>query len=82
MVRNRNASSQFLIIRLFMTQNYSYLYTYMQTDKSITLCELLGIEFPVIMAPMFLVSNEKMILEALNSGITGAIPAFNYRSSD
>jgi nitronate monooxygenase len=54
----------------------------MQTDKSITLCELLGIEFPVIMAPMFLVSNEKMILEALNSGITGAIPAFNYRSSD
>ena len=54
----------------------------MQTDKSITLCELLGIEFPVIMAPMFLVSNEKMILEALNSGITGAIPALNYRSTD
>jgi nitronate monooxygenase len=34
------------------------------------------------MAPMFLVSDEKMILEALKSGITGAIPALNYRSID
>lgn len=54
MVRNRNASSQFLIIRLFLTQNYSYLYTYMQMIQSITLCDLLGIEFPLIMATMFL----------------------------
>jgi nitronate monooxygenase len=43
---------------------------------------MLGIDFPVIMAPMFLVSNEKMIVEALNAGITGAIPALNYRTSD
>ena len=54
----------------------------MQTTKSITLCDLLGIEFPVIMAPMFLVSNEKMIIEALKSGITGAIPALNFRTTD
>jgi nitronate monooxygenase len=54
----------------------------MKTTKRQTLCELLGIEFPVIMAPMFLVSDEKMILEALKSGITGAIPALNYRSTD
>ena len=47
-----------------------------------TLCEILGIEFPVIMAPMFLVSNEKMIIAAVKSGITGAIPALNYRSTD
>lgn len=46
------------------------------------LCELLGIEFPVIMAPMFLVSNENMIIEAIKSGITGAIPALNYRDTD
>jgi nitronate monooxygenase len=46
------------------------------------LCQLLGIEFPVIMAPMFLVSNEDMIIEAINNGITGAIPALNYRSTD
>lgn len=52
----------------------------MQETKTITLCDLLGIEFPVIMAPMFLVSNETMILEALKAGITGAIPALNYRT--
>jgi nitronate monooxygenase len=46
------------------------------------LCEMLGIEFPVIMAPMFLVSNEKMVMEAVRSGITGAIPALNYRGTD
>ena len=46
------------------------------------LCQLIGIEFPVIMAPMFLVSNEKMIIEAIKNGITGAIPALNYRSTN
>lgn len=49
------------------------------TSKA-ALCTLLNIEFPVIMAPMFLVSNEKMIIEAINAGITGAIPALNYRT--
>ena len=32
------------------------------------------------MAPMFLVSTPKMIIEALKSGITGAIPAMNFRT--
>ncbi len=32
------------------------------------------------MAPMFLVSNTKMIIAALENGITGAIPALNYRT--
>lgn len=50
--------------------------------KRPALCELLNIEFPIIMAPMFLVSNEKMIVEAVKSGITGAIPALNYRTTD
>lgn len=45
------------------------------------LCNLLGIEFPVILAPMFLVSNEEMIIEAIKSGATGAIPALNYRNT-
>lgn len=47
-----------------------------------SLCDLLGIDFPVIMAPMFLVSNEKMIIEAVRAGITGAVPALNYRGTD
>lgn len=46
------------------------------------LCEMLNIEFPVIMAPMFLVSNEAMIIEGIKAGITGAIPALNYRTTD
>jgi nitronate monooxygenase len=44
------------------------------------LTEMLGIDYPVIMAPMFLVSNAKMVIEACKAGITGAIPALNYRT--
>jgi len=44
--------------------------------------EMMGIDYPIIMAPMFLVSNEKMIIEALNSGITAAFPALNYRTDE
>lgn len=32
------------------------------------------------MAPMFLVTNEEMIIAAANSGIMGCIPALNYRT--
>lgn len=46
------------------------------------LCEMLGIEYPVIMAPMFLVSNVDMIVAGIESGITGAIPALNYRTTE
>lgn len=46
-----------------------------------SLCELLGIEFPLILAPMFLVSNVEMVLAAINAGCTGAIPALNYRTT-
>lgn len=45
-----------------------------------TIDKMLGIEFPVIVAPMFLISNTKMIIEALNNGVTAAFPALNYRS--
>jgi len=44
------------------------------------LTEMLGIKYPIIMAPMFLVSNTKMIIAALESGITAAFPALNYRT--
>ncbi len=46
------------------------------------LCDALKIKYPIIMAPMFLISDEKMILEAINSGITGAIPSLNYRTNE
>ena len=44
-----------------------------------TLCDILHIEHPIIMAPMFLVSNEEMVVAALQCGITAAIPTANYR---
>ncbi len=50
--------------------------------RTCALSEMLNIEFPVIVAPMFLVSNKKMIVEAIKAGVTGAIPALNYRTVD
>jgi len=44
------------------------------------LTELLGIELPIIMAPMFLVTNVEMIVQAGESGIAGCIPALNFRT--
>lgn len=47
-----------------------------------TLDRLLDVEYPVIAAPMFLISNTKMIKAALASGISAAIPALNYRTDE
>lgn len=46
------------------------------------LTKLLNIKYPVIQAPMFLVSNVAMVKEAMNGGIAGCIPALNYRTLD
>lgn len=51
-------------------------------EKKYKLCELLGIELPVIVAPMFLVSNQAMVKAAIHAGVTAAIPALNYRTVD
>ena len=42
--------------------------------------EILDIDYPIIMAPMFLVTNTKMMIEAMNSGIAACIPALNFRT--
>jgi nitronate monooxygenase len=39
----------------------------------------LAIRYPVIMAPMFLVSNEIMVKAAMDTGIAGTFPSLNYR---
>ena len=46
------------------------------------LTQLLDIKYPIIQAPMFLVSNVAMVREAMNAGIAGCIPALNYRTLD
>ncbi|WP_370099500.1 NAD(P)H-dependent flavin oxidoreductase [Xanthomarina gelatinilytica] len=44
------------------------------------LTQLLNIKYPIIQAPMFLVSNTTMVIEAMKAGIAGCIPALNYRT--
>ena len=39
-----------------------------------------NLKYPIIMAPMFLVSTTEMVIEATKNGITGAIPALNFRT--
>jgi len=46
------------------------------------LTQTLDIQFPIIMAPMFLVSSEEMLKAAVEAGIIGCIPALNYRSPE
>lgn len=48
--------------------------------KKKKLNEILDIQYPIIMAPMFLISDVNMVKAALDNGITGCIPALNYRT--
>ncbi len=50
--------------------------------KQKSLTEILDIQYPIIMAPMFLVTNTDMMIEAMNSGIAAAVPALNYRTDE
>ncbi len=43
------------------------------------LTEMFKLKLPIIMAPMFLVSNEAMIQAAMRNGIMGTFPSLNYR---
>lgn len=47
---------------------------------TVTLDKLLGIDYPIIVAPMFLISNTRMVKAALDNGVTAAFPALNYRT--
>lgn len=44
------------------------------------LSDILGCKYPIIMAPMFLVTNADMMVAAGAAGIAGCIPALNYRT--
>jgi nitronate monooxygenase len=43
--------------------------------------QLLQCDYPIIAAPMFLVSNESMVVAASNAGAVGATPSLNWRPS-
>ncbi|MFA6236788.1 MAG: nitronate monooxygenase [Bacteriovorax sp.] len=46
------------------------------------LTKALDIKYPVILAPMFLISNNRMLVEAYKNGIIGCIPSLNYRTPE
>ncbi len=54
----------------------------MKSTIKTSFTKLMGIDYPIIMAPMFLVSTTEMVIAALESGITAAIPALNYRTDE
>jgi nitronate monooxygenase len=43
--------------------------------------KLLGCSYPIIAAPMFLVSNEALVSASTNAGGVGAAPSLNWRSA-
>ena len=65
-----------LLLNKITKTNSTYL-SYQANVKT----EILGIKHPIIMEPMFLVTNTKMMIEALNSDIAACIPALNYRTN-
>lgn len=52
------------------------------TTNQILLTDLLVIDFPIILAPMYMVSSEAMTIEAMNAGIAACMPAQNWDSID
>ncbi|MDX9731865.1 MAG: nitronate monooxygenase [Bdellovibrionales bacterium] len=49
------------------------------TSIRTSLTDLLGIQYPIIGAPMFLVSNVEMVVAISEAGGIGTFPALNYR---
>ena len=49
-------------------------------QNRVFLNDLLAIKHPVIVAPMFLISNVEMVVSALENGATAAFPALNYKT--
>ena len=46
------------------------------------LTKTLNIEFPLIMAPMYMVSNKAMVIEAIKQGSIGTLASLNYKKPE
>lgn len=44
------------------------------------LAEKLGLRYPIVCAPMFIISNKEMIVAAAEAGILGTMPSLNLRT--
>ncbi len=52
------------------------------TAFSTPLSRRLGLTYPIVAAPMFLVSNKEMIVAAAEAGILGTMPSLNARTAE
>jgi nitronate monooxygenase len=41
-----------------------------------------NLRLPIVAAPMFLVSGEKLVIETCKSGVVGTFPALNQRTTE
>ncbi len=46
------------------------------------LSERLGLKYPIVCAPMFIISNKEMIVAAAEAGILGSMPSLNLRTRE
>lgn len=46
------------------------------------LAERIGLRYPIVCAPMFIISNKEMIVAAAEAGILGAMPSLNLRTRE
>ncbi len=52
------------------------------TEFSTPLSRKLGLRYPIVAAPMFIISNKEMIVACAEAGILGAMPTLNARTID
>ncbi len=49
---------------------------------STPLAQKIGIRYPIVCAPMFIISNKEMIVASAEAGILGAMPSLNLRTRE
>lgn len=54
----------------------------MSTPFSTPLSRKLGLTYPLVAAPMFIISNKEMIVAAAEAGILGTMPSLNARTAE
>ncbi len=47
-----------------------------------SLSERLGLQYPIVCAPMFIISNKEMIVACAEAGILGSMPSINLRTHE
>lgn len=52
------------------------------TTITTPLSKKLGLRYPIVAAPMFLISNKEMIVAAAEAGILGTMPSLNARTAE